>query len=394
MTGHIRKRVTKKGVSWQVILEKGLDSSGRRLRDYITVNGTKKEAQQILTEKLNEFNKGTYIEPSQMTVAEHLEQWVETYAKPNLSPTTVRGYLVNINKHTLPYIGTVPLQKLVPLQIQRMFDQLQGKSLSPRTIKYVHSTLREALQHAFKMQLIPRNPADFVTLPKQVKYKAKAYEESEVLEMLKAAKDTDMEAPLNIGVGLGLRRGELLALQWGDIDFEKNQVTISRNLVEINGEVCFRQPKSDAGNRTIEMPTSMAAVLKKHRKRQLEDKLFFGSEYADMDLVCCRRDGRPHKPGSFSHKFEKFLKAHGLRQIRLHDLRHTNASLMLQYNVPAKVASQRLGHSSIGITLDLYTHVIGDLQTEAAKKIEAGVFQKMNLLNPDDRRQDGDTMAT
>lgn len=378
LTGHIRKRTTKKGVAWQIILEKGVDSTGKRIREYITVEGTKKEAERIMHEKINEYNKGIYIEPSKITVEQHLMQWVETYCKPNLSPCTVRGYLVNIKKHTLPYIGAVQLQKLIPLQIQRMFEQLQEKNLSPRTIKYIHSTLREALHHAFKMQLIPRNPADFVSLPKQIKYRAKAYEENEVVKMLEAATNTDMEAPLNLAVGLGLRRGELLGLRWCDIDFEKNQISIVQNLVFVDGEYIFRQPKSESGNRTIEVPSSIVSVLKKHKKRQLEYKLLFGTAYNNNDLVCCKEDGSPHNPGSFSHKFDRFLETNGLRHIRFHDLRHTNASLMLQYNVPAKVASQRLGHSSIGITLDLYSHVIGDLQTEAANKIDEGIFKKIH----------------
>lgn len=377
MTGHIRKRTTKKGTSWQIILEKGVDSKGKRIRDYITVEGTKKEAKKILTEKLNDYNKGTYIEPSQMTVEEHLNQWIEVYVRPNLAPNTVSGYVTNIKKYILPHIGLVPLQKLVPLQIQKIYEAMQEKKLSPRTIRYVHTTLHEALQYAFRMQLIPRNPSDFVSVPKQVKYKAAVYEEDEVLKMLQAAKDTDMEAPLNLSVGLGLRRGELLALKWSDIDFEKKQLTICRNLVYVDGEYIFKSPKSESGNRTIEMPSSMIPVLKKHRREQMENKLFFGSEYKDDNLVCCKQDGSPYMPGRYSHKFSDFLKRNGLRQIRLHDLRHTNASLMLQYNVPAKVASQRLGHSSIGITLDLYSHVIGDLQTEAAQKIEAGIFTKL-----------------
>ena len=248
---------------------------------------------------------------------------------------------------------------------------------TPRTIRYVHTTLHEALQYAFKMQLIPRNPADFVSVPKLVKYKADVFEEDEVRKMLQVAEDTDMEAPLHLSVGLGLRRGELLALMWSDIDYDKKQLTVSRNLVYVNGEYIFKAPKSESGNRTIEMPASMVAILKKHWRKQLEYKLLFGSEYKDNNLVCSRPNGTPYIPGSYSNKFTEFLKANGLRQIRLHDLRHTNASLMLQYNVPAKVASQRLGHSSIGITLDLYSHVIGNLQTEAAEKIDNGIFKKL-----------------
>ena len=377
MTGHIRKRTTQKGTSWQIILEKGIDSKGKRIRDYITVEGTKKEAQKILTEKMNDYNKGTYIEPSQRTVEDQLNQWIEVYVKPNLAPYTIRGYQTNIKKYILPQIGLVPLQKLVPLQIQKIYETMQGMQLSPRTIRYVHATLHEALQHAFRMQLIPRNPSDFVSVPKQVKYKAAVCEEDEVVKMLEAGKDTDMEAPLHLSVGLELRRGELLALKWADINFEKKQVTICRNLVYVDGEYIFKSPKSESGNRTIEMPSSMVSVLTKHRRKQMENKMFFGQDYKDGNLICCRPDGSPYMPGSYSHKFAEFLKANELRPIRLHDLRHTNASLMLQYNVSAKVASQRLGHSSIGITLDLYSHVIGDLQTDAAQKIDAGIFAKL-----------------
>lgn len=381
MTGHIRKRTTKKGVSWQIIIEKGLDSNGKRLRDYITVEGNKKDAERILNEKLVELEKGLYIEPSKLTVEGHIMNWIEIYVKPNLSPTTLKGYLVNLKNHTFPHIGTTPLQKLTPMQIQHMYGKLQEKGLSPRSIKYVHSTLRNALQFAYKMQLIPRNPADFVTLPKQIKYRGKAYEENEVIEMLEKAHGTEIEVPLQLAVGLGLRRGELLGLRWCDINLETNQITICQNLVFVDGEFIFRQPKSESGKRTIEMPSALNTILRRHKKLQLEDKLFFGSEYKDLDLVCCKRDGNPHNPGGFSHKFEKFLKKHGLRQIRLHDLRHTNASLMLQYNVPAKVASQRLGHSTVSITLDLYSHVLGNLQSEAADKIDSGIFKRLEGIS-------------
>ena len=134
------------------------------------------------------------------------------------------------------------------------------------------------------------------------------------------------------------------------------------------------------------MPEGLSSVLKRHRVKQLEDKMFFSTEYKDNELICCKRDGNPYNPGSFSHKFEHFLKSNNLRALRLHDLRHTNASLILQYNVPAKVASQRLGHSSIGITLDLYSHVIHDMQTEAANKLDTGIYKELS----NDRRRDDD----
>lgn len=378
MTGHIRKRTTKSGNSWQVILDKGVDSKGKRLREYITVNGTKKEAQAILTEKISQYNRGSYIEPTQMTVEDCIRQWMKVYALPRLAPSTINGYRVNFENHTIPYIGNIKLQKLTPVQIQDMFTALADKGLNPRSVKYVHTTLREVLQYAYKMQLVSQNVADFVSPPKQQKYRATVYTEEEAIRLLQCAAGTDMEMPLNLAVGLGLRRGELLALQWKDIDFQNQTIAICRNLVCINKEFRFDKTKTESGNRTLLLSQSLLDKLKRYKKAQTETQLFLGKEYENNDLICCRQDGKPYHTGSFSHKFSEFLKRHELRHIRLHDLRHTNATLMLQYGVPAKIASERLGHSGIAITLDTYSHVSPEMQSDASRKLEQGVFDKID----------------
>ncbi|MEM1484014.1 tyrosine-type recombinase/integrase [Oscillospiraceae bacterium PP1C4] len=378
MTGHIRKRSGKSGASWQITLDKGVDTQGKRQREYITVNGTKKEAQATLTEKISQFNRGTYIEPSQLTVEDCIHQWMKVYAVPRLAPSTINGYKVNFEKHTIPYIGNVKLQQLTPVQIQDMFTLLADKGLKPRTIKYVHTTLREALQYAYKMRMVPQNVADFVSPPKQEKFKASVYTEEEAIQLLQHASGTDMDIPLHLALGLGLRRGELLALYWKDIDFQNKIVTICRNLVCINKEFRFDNPKTESGNRTILLSQSLLEKLKKHKIAQAENQLFLGQEYENNDLICCRPDGKPYHTGSFSHKFSQFLKKNGLRHIRLHDLRHTNATLMMKYGVHAKIASERLGHSNIAITLDTYSHVSPEMQTDATNKLESGIFDKLD----------------
>lgn len=384
MNGHIRKRINKTGVTWQIIIEQGFDEEGNRKRTCKTVQGTKKEAQKIMTKMLNELNTGLYIEPVKITLSKYLKDWLETYVKPNLSPTTVGGYKTNIERHIIPNIGHIPIQQLQPVQIKKMYDKLSStkagnnkEGLSAKSIRYIHVNLREALQHAFKMQLIERNPADFVTIPKVKKYHAEVYDEQEVVGLLQKAKGSILEVPICLAVGVGLRRGEILGLKWQSIDFDNKRLKVESNLIYAEKELIFHEPKTESGLRTVSIPDEIIEILKKHRIKQKEYKLMFGTEYKNMDIVCCNEDGSPIIPGNLSHRFARFLKRNKLKHIRFHDLRHTNASLMLKYGVPAKVASSRLGHSGIGITLDLYSHIYTEVENEAANKINSGIFGKV-----------------
>lgn len=277
---------------------------------------------------------------------------------------------MNFNRHTIPYIGNVKIQKLSAATIQGIYQKLEKKGLSPRSIQYVHTTLHEVLKYTYKMQIIPRNPAEFVSVPKQQKYKAQVYDKKEVANLLEAAKGTRFDIPIRLAVGLGLRRGELLALQWSDIDFQNNILSVNKNLVYVDKKYTVGESKAQSGIRKLAAPPSLMEALRHHKVRQMENKLAFGKDYQDNRLICCRPDGRPIHTASFSQEFNRFLKSHGLKHIRLHDLRHTNATLMLQMGVPAKVASERLGHASISITLDTYTHVVQELNQEAAEKLE------------------------
>ncbi|WMJ84220.1 site-specific integrase [Oscillospiraceae bacterium LTW-04] len=374
MTGHVRKRKTKNGTSWQVVLDKGVDVNGKRIREYITVKGNKGQAQDELAKRISEYNSGSYIAPSKMTVQMLIDQWLTVYAVPQLAPSTVRGYKVNFDKHTIPYIGHILVQKLTGIEIQHMYTQLSQIGLSPRSVRYVHTTLREVLQYAYKTRLISLNPADFVSAPKQGKYKAEVYNTDEVAKLLSCAKGTDMEIPLMVDLETGLRRGELLALKWSDINWDEQTITIYRNLVCINGEHKFGSPKTKSGNRKLLLSESLIEKLRQHRVRQNKIRLQLGSTYKNNDLICCRDDGSPYHTGSFSHKFANFLKKHGLKHIRLHDIRHTNATMMLENGIPAKIASERLGHSGIAITLDTYSHVSPKMQKDAVEKLSGEIF--------------------
>jgi integrase len=386
--GHIRKRVYKSGTTWQIVIEHGLDENGNRKRTYKSTNGTKKEAEKEMQQLLNELEGGTFIEESKMTVATYLRSWLKTYVEPNLSPTTIDGYKSNVENYIIPNIGTIPLQKLSPMHLQDMYlklsknGRLDGKGgLSPTTIRAIHRTLGKALDQALRMQQVKRNVSSLVTIPKVKRYDAEIYDENEIINLLTAAKGTDMEVPITIGATLGLRRGEILGLKWSDINLIEGKMTISNNLVSTSSGAVFTTPKTDKSCRILELSEGVITLLKKHRLSQKENKIKLGSAYKDNDLVCCYPDGSWYEPKNFSKKFAWFLKKHGLRHIRLHDLRHSNATLMLTYGIPAKVASQRLGHSSINITLDLYSHVTSNMQKEVAEKIENGIFNKLTAIN-------------
>ena len=220
MSGNIRTRKHKDGkVTYQVVIERGTDGNGKRLRDFYTYK-TKKEAQQALAEKLSQLSHNTYNEPSKLTVAEALDQWYTTSVEPNLKANTKNGYQVNI-RHIKNGIGSVQLQKLTAMQIQAFYNALEAQGLSPRSVQYIHTNLKSCLKYFNKMQVLSNNQAMFATVPRQVKAKNDYYTEQEVRELLEKTKGTDIYLEILLAVGMGLRRGEALSLTWKDVDFSK-----------------------------------------------------------------------------------------------------------------------------------------------------------------------------
>ena len=375
-TGHIRKR----GESFQVVVERPTTTPAQRRRSYKAGNGSKKQAEGVLRQLLQEIEGQSYIRPSKITVAEWIHQWLNLYIEGSRSVTTVEGYRNQIEKYIIPTLGDIFLQDLSPSMVQRWINDLReksprsGKPLSPKTIRNIWLNLSTAMEKAVMEELVKKNPCEYTELPPREKYEAQVYDSKEIQLLLEAAHGTDMELPMLIEICLGLRRGELLALKWKHIDFEHSKVTICENLVEVEKILYTKSPKTRSGIRTMEIPQTLRMRLLQERKRYLERKLKYGADFYDEDYVICQENGKPYKPDSMGLKFRRFLQANGLKQIRFHDLRHTNATLMLTNGISPKVAQQRLGHSDFSTTMNIYSHVLESVDKEAANAIDQAIF--------------------
>lgn len=376
MSGNIRPRKHKDGkVTYQVVIERGTDGNGKRLRDFYTYK-TKKEAQQALAEKLSQLSHNTYNEPSKLTVAEALDQWYATSVEPNLKANTKNGYQVNI-RHIKNGIGGVQLQKLTAMQIQTFYNDLEAEGLSPRSVQYIHTNLKACLKYFNKMQVLSNNQADFATVPRQVKAKNDYYTEQEVRELLEKTKETDIYLEILLAVGIGLRRGEVLSLTWKDVDFSKGILNINKSVSTIKGKTVVSTTKTASGERKVKIPVFVLEALRERREKQWADRKVLNGSYNENNLVCCKSDGSYYNTGSFTTKFSKLLKKLGLRHIRYHDLRHTNATLMMSYGIPIKVMSENLGHANTGVTMDTYSHVTPKMKEEVADKFDDELFSKI-----------------
>ncbi|WP_084665658.1 site-specific integrase [Thermanaeromonas toyohensis] len=377
-TGHLEKRYKS---SWTIVIELDRDPvTGKRKRITKSVKGTKKEAEKEMVRMLNELERGTYVEPSGMTVGEYLLHWLEAYCKPNLAPKTLQSYSYIIHQHLIPALGHIKLDKLQPLHLQEYYSKAlqsgrkDGKGgLSLRSVQYHHRILHEALGHALKWQLVHRNVAEAVEAPRYKRPDVKALSPEEVNKLLAKAKEINHPdyALLVTAVYTGMRQGELLGLRWQDIDMTAGVAYVRQILQKLPGQpVMFKEPKTQAGKRQVVLSPAVIDILKAAKKQQAENRLRLGQAYQDYGLVFCRENGLPLDPFTVTHRFKKLAKLAGFPELRFHDLRHTHATLLLAQGVHPKVVQERLGHRSITLTLDTYSHVLPTLQKEAAAKVE------------------------
>jgi len=358
----------------------GTDSMGKRQYSSKIITG-KKEANTYLSEMLHKKNVGMLSHTGKTTVEEYLNNWFEV-VKNRVSEKTFLGYQDLIKRYVLPSIGKKRLDKLKPEHIQSIINGMTDKGLSPRTVRYTHMIFKNSLEHALKWELIFRNPAQHIELPKQKRSNTLVLDEKQSALLLKEAKYTPFKALFSLMLTSGMRPSEALALKWSDVDFQQNRVQVAKTLLhaEKGGGWSLEETKTDRSRRTIPLPLSTMADLKEHKNDQLEQILEAKPKsYNNHGFVFAARNGEPmDRRNIIKRYFKPMLKRAGLPDIRLYDLRHTCATLLLRAGENPKIVSERLGHASIVLTLDTYSHVLPDMQQSCADKLEDILFKETN----------------
>lgn len=330
-----------------------------------------------------------------MTLASFLHKWLAEYALPRVGRRTYERYVTIVERHLVPALGELPLEAVSAADIQAYYARALGSGrldgrggLSPSTVHHHHRVLRCALERALRWGHLARNPALMVDPPVRPPAEIRILDEEELAGLLRGLEGRNVYLPTVIAAGSGMRRGEVLGLRWGDLDLERGLLRVARSLSQTKEGLQFRPPKTGRGRRQIHLPGFVTDALRAHRRKVAEAKVARARPRGARgrgpsangktlhapgtrdQLVITLQDGRPWPPDSFSAEFTRQLGFAGLPRIRFHDLRHSHASLLLRLGVHPKVVSERLGHTTVGFTLDTYSHLLPSMQAEAASEVD------------------------
>jgi integrase len=350
--------------------------TGKRKFHAKIIHGTKREAETYKTAILREKDLGRLIEATSITVDEFLNKWLEAAARPRLRERTFEEYRYNLDRHVRPAFGGVKLSDLRPLDIELLYSSMRERGLT-RTPRYVHAILSSALKYAVKMRLLLNNPAGAVEAPRYARREMCSFSSEQAVAFLKAAADDSLGVLFAFALSTGMRPEEYLGLQWKDVDLTRGTATVQRTLVlRKGGGWYFGEPKTPRSRRTVPLPASLVRALAEHRRCQMVARLKAGPDYQSRDFVFATDDGAPLNIRNVTQRhFKPLLKKAELpRTIRLYDLRHSCATLLLEANENPKVVSERLGHASVVLTLDTYSHVLPSMQRGATEKLEDILF--------------------
>lgn len=337
---------------------------------------TQKEVQDKVHESLYEQQRGTLPTTSQQTVEHFITDWLENTHKRRIRPRTYERYREAIHLHIIPAIGRYQLQKLTPQQVQAFYAKEERNGLAPATIIYYHSVLHNALDTAVKWGFINRNVCDVVSPPRKKRFEIQPLNTAQVQTFLASLSGGKWEALFTLAIVTGLRRGEILALKWQDINFDTNTLQVRRLLSRVPTDTPNRQhvyveaePKTQKSRRNVVIAPLAIVALKKHQMQQTEVRRQAGKDWLENDYVFCTSCGNHLGPNYVVDVLKKLLKQAGLPNIRFHDLRHSAASLLLSLGTHPKIVQELLGHTQISMTMDIYSHVLPGMQQEAMNKL-------------------------
>jgi integrase len=398
MRGTVTQKV--KGGPWYVVIDLGRDLvTNKRRQKWHSGFRTRKAAETELTKLLRQLQTGEYVEPSHLTLGEYLRKWLTNYALQAVSGKTFERYEQIVEKAIIPALGSIPLPRIQPLQIQNFYAAQMAsgrkkptkaedspKGLMPQTVLHYHRLLHKALAQAVRWNLLVANPADRVEPPKVRAQEIQPIDEVRSAWLIELAEGTRCYIPIVLAIYTGMRRGEILALRWQEVDLEGGYLKVVRAIEQTKKfGIVFKEPKSKKGWRVLSLPAKVVGILTAHRAAQNERKAILGPGYEENDLVCCCEDGTVWKPTAFDSTYRQLLKRRKLDGPTFHALRHSHASHLLRSGVDPKVISERLGHSKVAFTLDQYVHLMPGMQEEASDRIEKAMNKAFDQIHPTSR---------
>jgi integrase len=356
MQGHLQRRGER---SWRLKYDIGSEAAGDRQTRYVTLRGTKAEAQKEAAKILAAVATGTHVDPSAETVAAFVERWLVDWADNNVSHKTWTRYAQLLRKHLCARFGSVPIQKLRPVDLQALYAAMAQAGLADRTRLHMHRVTHTVLKHALQWGVVARNIAGMVDAPRVQGQEVEILTSAQITGVLATFRGKPAYPIVALALGSGLRRSELLGLRWCDVDLDGGSLRVEQSLEQTKrGGLVFKAPKTRHGRRTVTLAPSTITVLREHWKAQQEHRLFFGLGKAPDDaLVFTSEDGSPYLPATLTLQWRRAMQAAGLKAT-LHSLRHTHASTLIGAGLDILTISRRLGHGSPVITLAVYGHLM------------------------------------
>jgi integrase len=381
MRGHVARQDDR----YYVVIDQGIDPrTGKRRRTWHAAGKSRRAAERMLAELLEQKRTDTYVEPSRLNLAQYLlTEWLPL-AQAELRHSTFDSYRRNADLHVVPRIGSLPLQKVRPIDLTKLYAELlrngrqDGKGgLAPKTVHNIHQMLRKSFADAVQLNYVVRNAAASAKVPKPLgsrRREMKYWTADELRLFLEVNRDSYHWPAWYVGANTGMRRGEILGLRWRDVDFDVRRLAIRHTIISVAYELRSSDAKTDRSERVIDLDARTTDVLRHHHDRQVAYRRDLVTGYETNDLVFPKPDGRPVHPDIFSNAFDRRIQRTDVPRIRLHDLRHTHATLLLRAGVQPKVVSERLGHASVAFTMHVYAHVLPGMQAEAASAFGDLVF--------------------
>jgi integrase len=385
MTGHIRRRGSH---SWELKFDNGRDpATGKRITRYRSFKGTKREAEAELIRLKAGADRGNYLDPSKVTLADFLDRW-ETWATTQVSAKTHERYRELIALHVRPQLGGIQVQKLRPVHLAEFYGKLQrpkaegGAGLAPGTVCHVHGLMRRALGTAIPWGLLTVNPASTAEPPRFARKEIEILAPDQIAPVLQALRGRPVYIIAVVGLATGMRRGEMAALRWSDIDLDAGMIRVERSLEQTNAGLTFKAPKTRAGRRSVSIPASVVAELRQHWRQQQEMRLHLGIGRASReDLAFPRPDGSPWPPDFISSEWYRTIRVLKLPKVTLHALRHTHVSQLIASGLDIVSVSRRIGHANPTVTLSVYAHLFGNTDEKAAAVVERALSAVLSEVN-------------